>query len=311
MRESFHSTVLFCYFCGAICAFALLLSSCDATVSHSQLASAMSTNQTAWKQQEITKDTSVDFKGVKFECRIPDVSNIEATKNPALILEDKHDKPDSIRSQYISLNLRGKYADQHAESFFKPKVEVYKIQEFRKVLAKSADYVKTFDNKINLLKEIISEQPSTLKKIPYIRFIDASAALITHVKCMQFKSGKGIFYVTQFNIENSLINNDGLAYVFQGVSSDDEYYVVATFPLSTSFLPDSYRDTKYKDYELPEFFYEPKTKVINERNYKLYLSQMRAELEQTPSQNFDPNLSLLEDSMSSLEINPSLFTDEK
>ena len=51
-------------------------------------------------------------------------------------------------------------------------------------------------------------------------------------------------FLTQFNIEPSLINNQGVVYTFQRLTDDGLHYVSARFPVAVSFLPPSYESNQ-------------------------------------------------------------------
>ncbi|MBK8149952.1 MAG: hypothetical protein IPK58_17555 [Acidobacteria bacterium] len=204
----------------------------------------------------------------------------------------------------MSIQFIGEYKEQNRNSKFEPEINIYSIPEFRESLSKSTEYVKEFDRELEKIKHLASDQFSVANgELPFLPFIDAEKELNVHLKRVSFKSGNGFFYLTQFNNEPSIINNDGLVYVFQGVTNDNQYYILATFPVRTKILPEGYDASEFQGYKLPEFFYERKKHKRNQVNYRNYVSKMGKLLEELESDQFSPSLSLIEEVQSSLEIN--------
>ena len=112
----------------------------------------------------------------------------------------------------------------------------------KEALAISPAYVKSLESDVQSLKAILDARPASLDRVPFLPFgTDASQAFVSHFKCLNFKNGRGLIFLTQFNIEPSLVNNQGLMYVFQGshrrwtllcVSSISRYTSVLTAGLS-------------------------------------------------------------------------------
>ena len=249
-----------------------------------------------------SSEVRIEFDGVKLKSQIRGVSRIEPSLEKASVLEEPTDKPDMVWSSHVVLKLEGDYAARHRKSFFEPRVRIFPIEEFRTALSRSESYVKNFDEKIRRLQRILEQKPLVLTRVPRIPFFDGSPELIVGAKRVSFRGGQGVVYVTQFNIEPSLINNDGLTYVFQGLTSDRKYYILATFPLSLDFLPKSYRAREYDGYERPQVFFDPAAKNSHAVKYRQYLSSIKLKIESTSPNEFQPSLSSIEDTISSLEV---------
>lgn len=282
----------------------LLLCSCAANSKAENGANEASIlNQNGTVRAETSPQTlSIDFKGVRFQSTIPSTTEIVGSEEPEALLQGETDKPDGVWPRHVELRLKGPYEQRHKDSFFSPAVKVYPVDGFRSALGKSDRYVSQFNDELSLLERIIRTPTAKLTSLPRIPFFDGSLDLVAHVKSISFKNGRGISYVAQFNIEPSLVNNGGLTYVFQGLTSDQKFYVFVTFPVGLDFLPNSYEADKFRDYQLPEFFYVPNEKAKNERDYRNYLSLMRTEIDKVRAGEFKPELGVLEDAISSLEI---------
>jgi hypothetical protein len=215
----------------------------------------------------------------------------------------KTDKPDSTWSRHVSVYFRGPYEENTAESFFSPQINIYPISEFRQALSKSESYVVQFNDEIARLKEIIGRKPDEIEKAPQIPFYDGSPELRTRATYLEFDNGSGVLYLAQYNIEAALINNRGLTYIFQGITSDGKFYILGTFPVTLDFLPATYEDEKFGDYELPEFFHGSKNWSEHQRDYQKYLDSMRSRLNREPSAAFNPSLVEIEETVRSLAVN--------
>ena len=57
------------------------------------------------------------------------------------------------------------------------------------------------------------------------------------VQYLDFKSGTGVRFLTQFNNGMAPVNNHDLIYTFQGLTSDGKYYIAAVLPVTHPDLP--------------------------------------------------------------------------
>jgi hypothetical protein len=54
-----------------------------------------------------------------------------------------------------------------------------------------------------------------------------------------FQSGKGVRWLTQYAQYSAPVNNHELFYHFEGLTSDNKYYVIAVLPVTAPILPES------------------------------------------------------------------------
>lgn len=125
---------------------------------------------------------------------------------------------------------------------------------------------------------------------------EASQAFVGRERYVNFKNGKGVFFLTQWDRETTQLSNDGLEYAFQGITNDGRYWIYGEFSITAPFLPNGE---------------EPEVMAWNEKNYLLphrskkyqeYLRPVLAKLEALPANEFQPNLELLEQLIQSLEV---------
>lgn len=254
--------------------------------------------------QNFDHTQSINFKGVSFQNKIPLVSEITASEEPAVPLEDENDKADYVQSRRILFKLNGEYASKHKESFYQPKIIVYPIAEYRQASAKSKTLVESIDKSTKKLQEIITARTAKREDISRITSIDASPEILAQFKQISFNNGKGVLYVTQYNVDwATIINNQQLSYIFQGISEDGKYYVQAAFPITLKELPDSLYDNKFRDYEMPQVYFTEKRRPELYAAYRKYLASVETLLDNSKTNEFNPDLSKIEETLSSLEIN--------
>ncbi len=111
-----------------------------------------------------------------------------------------------------------------------PQIIVYPVAEFE---AMNIDLV---NSEIDALRTLLETQPALDSKPPYLPLVNASLILWAQAKYLEFDGGSGIRYLTAFQQGPTPIANADLLYTFQGLTSDSQYYVSATFPVSASIL---------------------------------------------------------------------------
>ena len=117
-------------------------------------------------------------------------------------------------------------------SFQVPQIFVYPAPGYAAVNQKAAESIKRL--------QVILANPNMQyfnDVLPVIPFLNAGQVFSAQEKIIPFNGGSGIRIVTQYSSDVSPINNGGLFYHFEGLTSDDKYYIVAILPVNISFLP--------------------------------------------------------------------------
>lgn len=242
------------------------------------------------------------FQGTSFAYNESLASEVKAEVISASALKDETDKPEGVEPEHVAFIFMGAYASRHVSSFFSPRLQIYSIAEYKKALALSPQYVRQLEDDIQTLKTKLAERPASWdREIPFLPFgMDASEAFQGKIKYLDFKSGKGILFLTQYNIEPALINNQGLSYIFQGLTDDGLYYISAHFPVNAPFLPEDYDVTKLENYTLPVFY--SRNRESNEKKYRAYLNKIAHKLEELPPNKYEPDLTLIDELVQSLDV---------
>ena len=244
---------------------------------------------------ELPKQQKVEFKGVSFTYNPQMLGEVKVEEIEELPLAQESDKPDSVAPRHILFKI--KKSDKERES----NIYIFPIEDFRRMFTISTETRNHFDEKINDLKDATTDLKSRKDELmPRIPLWDGSQSIQVKLKQLPFQSGKGVIYLTQFDIEPSLINNEGLIYCFQGLTGDGKYYVLAEFAVELPFLPESYQVFEFEEYNLPVYFYKEPEK--NQKQYEKYISEIAKRLEKLPQDEFEPNLNRFEEIISTLKV---------
>ncbi|MBN1667559.1 MAG: hypothetical protein JW862_10740 [Anaerolineales bacterium] len=118
------------------------------------------------------------------------------------------------------------------DTLLKPQILVFPAQEYASLQTVIAD---------NLVKlnAILADptQPLTYEMLP-IHMVNAARLYVASVKVLDFQNGQGVRYLTQHAQYFAPANNQDLFYFFCGLTSDQNYYVIAILPVRTAMLPD-------------------------------------------------------------------------
>ncbi len=167
---------------------------------------------------------------------------------------------------------------------FEPTVRVYPVEGLKNLDPSIA-------GEVLALKTLLSVQPTTVNDpIPVFPPYNAAQVFHPQIKYLNFKTGKGVRFVTFYAQDISPITNDGLFYTFQGLSADEKFYVTVFWHLRTDQLPNSYQDVPIKDNDAWA------------KGYEKYRADTDALLNGLPPDAFTPNLALLDQMIESIQV---------
>jgi hypothetical protein len=159
-----------------------------------------------------------------------------------------------------------------------PQIFIYPAQEFSTMgeLPKG---------KIEALQALLEKRlPAPENEIPLLPLINAAQVFHAQVQYIDFQNGSGVRFLTQYSQEVvGRLTNKNIFYTFQGLTRDGKYYVAAFFPITASGLRDE---------------------VVTEdwQSAKAHLVEDIQRLESLSSQDFEPDLDLLDSLIKSLVI---------
>lgn len=181
--------------------------------------------------------------------------------------------------EYRIVSLDGYLIGDH---FHQPKIYIYPVAG----LHEANEFAGNRADELQALLAAPQDQPG----MPFLPPFNAGQVLHFHLQFMDFASGQGLRYLTQFSQALVKINNNELFYTFQGLTADGQYYVGAVLPVSHPELP---ADGEITGNEPAEF----------ESDYEQYLENIVTAMNPQPAGSFFPDLTLLDAMMASLQIN--------
>jgi hypothetical protein len=232
-----------------------------------------------------TVETGQYFQGFQF--RLPPALGAEARSRQTPFSEILGEQ----YPPYLEITLAG-YAAQNTN--FEPQILVYPVWLLRE---NPTQIVQT-------LKDLLRDHPPSLRgSLPLLPPVPAGQLLHAQVRYLTFEGGSGVRLLTQFAQDASPIHNEGLLYIFQGLTSDDAYYISAFLPVSASFLPDQADDPEdlpFPAYNSPNF----------DAEYTSYQQAIKARLEAASPEEFLPSLSALDQLIESFQTEGMLDVQE-
>lgn len=251
---------------------------------------AATATSTPFEDLPLLSGKDVTFEDVQFILPADLASGVDAQVVPGIdILGEMY----PAHTEFTLVNYNSKNTD------FEPQIQIYPVH----VLGQSATQI------VQALKDLLAEKPAALPRgIPILPIIPAGQLIDVHIQYLTFTNGSGIRVLTQLGQGSWPINNEGLVYIFQGLTSDDSYYVSAFLPVTASFLPDHVDDPatvppvdgiSYPQFGSSNF----------DKEYSDYRDAIIHKLSSTPSEAFVPSLSLLNDLLESLQINSAVTSD--
>lgn len=180
--------------------------------------------------------------------------------------------------EYTRLTLQGYPISNH---LMMPQIFIYPVQELQAVNESTAPIVASL--------QTLLQSPQEIPLMPFLPLFNAQQVIHAHVQYLDFQSGQGLRYLTQYDQAPIPINNNELIYTYQGLTSDGRYYVAAVLPVHHPSLP---VDAAVTGNEPPEF----------SSDFPTYLQNVVASLNPQAANTFTPDLTQLDAMMSSLEV---------
>lgn len=130
--------------------------------------------------------------------------------------------PAHVKIALISYQLQGK--------FHEAAVYIYPADEYGQANPSAAE-------QIDRLQKILSGATMLIETLPRIAWFNAKPLIAARIQMIPFQNGMGVRTLTQYAQYFAPINNNELFYHFQGLTSDNKYYVIAVLPLTAPILP--------------------------------------------------------------------------
>ncbi len=141
------------------------------------------------------------------------------------------------------------------------------------------------------LRKLLRERPYKFKSrrdVPDIPANNASPSIVSRFQYLDFRSGSGILFLTQYSneMQPNPVNNEELTLVFQGITKDGKYYVAGRLAITHPSLP---RGIDFTD------------DIERDRQWS-YLRNTEKELEGFSEESFQPSLTNLKALLSTIYI---------
>jgi hypothetical protein len=136
--------------------------------------------------------------------------------------------------------------------------------------------------------EILLDSQIVGESLPFLPLINAAQVMHSKVAFLDFESGSGVRFLTQFDQAPLPINNFELIYTFQGLTDDGKYYVSAVFPITHPNLADDSMVDSSQEFDPEAFSAQMAESVIKLGNFS--------------DQDFSPTLSQLDEVIRSISV---------
>ena len=137
------------------------------------------------------------------------------------------------------------------------------------------------------LRAVLREHPAERQELPVLPWADVGMPFNKKIRYLDFRSGSGVAWLTQWTIDPAPINNAQLWYIFQGLTADGAHYVSVEIRVTHPSLPPQ---AEVKDYR------------AFEKQYPAYLAKAVKEIATQPDDSFQPSLARLRAMFESLEL---------
>lgn len=245
------------------------------------------------RKTKLFTDGKVEFHGVSFNYNSQIFGEVEAEEVAESPLESIDDKPDYVTPQQI------RFTFELATPYSAMEVAVFPINDFPRMYAVNKESVIGMEKEITDFRNILKDKNFRVEgQIPFLLFRDASQSFQAKVKHYNFQNGRGILFLTFWSTQFEFPSNRQLRYVFEGLTNDGKYYVLAEVPASVSFLPDESSE-EFEGYRIPW------GKLNNEAEMKRFskvIKNIGKRLENFPQNEFKPNPKYFEELISSLKV---------
>ncbi len=177
-----------------------------------------------------------------------------------------------------------------AGTFHEPRIFVYPVSEY-------VQMVPDVGGIVDELKTIINSSGAPMpENLPFLPAFNAAQIFHSNEQVIQFQSGTGIRFLTQYAQAPYPVNNNSLFYTFQGLTSDGAFYVSAILPINAAFLSaDGNPETALPAEGIP-FDWE------NFENTPQHFELVKQKLNATDPNAFSPSLTSLDTLIQSIKI---------
>lgn len=204
--------------------------------------------------------------------------------------------------EHVAFGLVGTYP-RRPDSFIKPEIHVYPAADFRKTFAPFRGVPAEVERNLKRLRLLLRTRPRDFAGVPPFlpSLTPDTLALRAHTHYVNFRGGSGLACVVQTQQDEMPVNNQNLAYEFQGLTDDGRFFVTAAFPVAAPFLADDRDGARFDGFDYADCYDCPAERAFK-RKYRAYTTRLARRLERLPASGFAPRLDLYDELLSSIEI---------
>jgi len=150
----------------------------------------------------------------------------DAKSETVSAVTDTNNSPSwEVAPEHLKFTLTGY---QLQDKLLEPQILVYPTNEYAQLNSSAAE-------EIQKLKAIIGGSPLSKDAMPSF-LVNAGPIFASNMQVINFKNGKGVRMLTQYDQYPATVNNRELFYHFQGLTDAGKYYVIAILPVTSSIL---------------------------------------------------------------------------
>lgn len=132
--------------------------------------------------------------------------------------------PAHVKIALISYQLQGK--------FHEAAIYIYPANEYGQVNPNAAE-------QIDRIQKILAGATMLKETLPSIPWFNAQPMIAAQIKMLPFQNGGGVRALTEYAQYYAPINNNELFYHFEGLTKDNQYYIIAVLPITAPILPEN------------------------------------------------------------------------
>jgi hypothetical protein len=166
----------------------------------------------------------VSYENVSFV--IPNGLASAATPEKMTAVDTNSGAPWEIAPTHLRFTLTG-YPLQG--KFFGPQIFVYPAEAYAQINPAAGE-------QIERLKKAAAGSPLLKETLPNVPFFNAAHLMAARIQLLNFQNGSGVRELTQYDQYPAPINNHELFYHFEGLTSDNQYYIIAVLPVIAPML---------------------------------------------------------------------------
>jgi hypothetical protein len=166
-------------------------------------------------------------------------------------------------------------------------------RQARIMVFKASDYA-SYSELLQSVVNALSAGQDTLQALPRAL---VQGEFYTQAKAITFKNGHGVRYLTQVLTDFGPINNEGLFYYYQGITTDGAYFLSAIFPVNADFLPENGLQDAVTPPEGVPFDWQGSS-----QDFAPYLTAVTQKLNDTPAERYTPSLLTLDKLIESIQV---------